>query len=245
VHERLVHYPLTCSRQQVLWCLANTHAVVSSYSVHGMIAHAGSRVRRRTRISYIGVTDAHPWQPPLSVYSPHARLLKMEKAIGTHGEPFSRDPEVLGGELIFAGTRVPLDIVADYRHAGFSIEEFLKNYPSVARWQAEAAWAQSDADLATLIGASALTRGRQRRWQWLRQYVREPEVVHDCPDRESVVGQLAAGEVRPAQKYWGQAVTTVGLLGARWWAISGDPPEYATPIRFCPWWPLISRRQRS
>lgn len=50
----------------------------------------------------------------------------------------SRDPEVLGGDLVFAGTRVPVRIVLDYLKSGSTLEEFHENYPSVDREQVEA-----------------------------------------------------------------------------------------------------------
>jgi uncharacterized protein (DUF433 family) len=50
----------------------------------------------------------------------------------------SRDPEVHSGDLVFAGTRVPVAILIDYLTGGHPLDEFLENYPSVERWQAEA-----------------------------------------------------------------------------------------------------------
>lgn len=50
----------------------------------------------------------------------------------------SRDPEVHSGELVFAGTRVPVDTLIDYLKGGDSIDDFLEGFPSVQRWQVEA-----------------------------------------------------------------------------------------------------------
>jgi uncharacterized protein (DUF433 family) len=50
----------------------------------------------------------------------------------------SRDPDVLGGELVFAGTRVPVQTLVDYLKAGKTLERFLDGFPSVRREQAEA-----------------------------------------------------------------------------------------------------------
>ncbi len=47
----------------------------------------------------------------------------------------TRSPEVLGGELVFAGTRVPLKSLFDHLEAGDSVEEFLEGFPSVKREQ--------------------------------------------------------------------------------------------------------------
>ena len=35
------------------------------------------------------------------------------------------------------GTRVPVDSLVDYLKGGHSIEEFLRDYPTVERWQLE------------------------------------------------------------------------------------------------------------
>ena len=53
------------------------------------------------------------------------------------GKVVSRDPEVHSGDLVFAGTRVPVDTLVDYLKANHSIEEFLIDFPSVERWQIE------------------------------------------------------------------------------------------------------------
>lgn len=49
----------------------------------------------------------------------------------------SRDPDVLNGDLAFAGTRVPVKNLVDYLAAGDTLEEFLDNFPGVSRDQAE------------------------------------------------------------------------------------------------------------
>ena len=47
----------------------------------------------------------------------------------------SQDPQILGGEPVFAGTRVPIKSLFDHLEAGDSIEEFLEGFPSVKREQ--------------------------------------------------------------------------------------------------------------
>jgi len=49
---------------------------------------------------------------------------------------WSRDPEVLGGELVFAGTRVPVRSLFDHLEAGDALVDFLDGFPSVSRVQA-------------------------------------------------------------------------------------------------------------
>lgn len=48
------------------------------------------------------------------------------------------DPEIMHGDLCFAGTRVPLTIFLDNLKEGVGMDEFLRNYPSITRDQVEA-----------------------------------------------------------------------------------------------------------
>jgi uncharacterized protein (DUF433 family) len=45
----------------------------------------------------------------------------------------SRDPEVMGGTPVFAGTRVPVQTLLDYLEGGESIDDFLDGFPMVSR----------------------------------------------------------------------------------------------------------------
>jgi uncharacterized protein (DUF433 family) len=49
------------------------------------------------------------------------------------------DPEIMGGELVFVGTRVPVYNLFDYLEAGDSLDELLEGFPSGTRDQAVAA----------------------------------------------------------------------------------------------------------
>lgn len=49
-----------------------------------------------------------------------------------------RDPELLGGTPVFAGTRVPIQTLLDYLEAGHPLDEFLDDYPTVRHAQAVA-----------------------------------------------------------------------------------------------------------
>jgi uncharacterized protein (DUF433 family) len=51
----------------------------------------------------------------------------------------NKDPNVLGGEPIFRGTRVPFKILIDYLEGGDTLDQFLEEYPSVSRELAVAA----------------------------------------------------------------------------------------------------------
>jgi len=45
------------------------------------------------------------------------------------------DPDLLGGTLVFVGTRVPVATLYDHLEAGDGIGEFLIDFPSVSREQ--------------------------------------------------------------------------------------------------------------
>lgn len=46
--------------------------------------------------------------------------------------PVHSDPKILGGTLVFRGSRVPAQTLLDYLDDGFSLAEFIENFPSVA-----------------------------------------------------------------------------------------------------------------
>ena len=46
-----------------------------------------------------------------------------------------RNPEILSGTPVFAGTRVPVKNLTDYLEHGDSIDGFLDDFPSVSRKQ--------------------------------------------------------------------------------------------------------------
>ncbi len=50
----------------------------------------------------------------------------------------SRNPKVMNGALVFAGTRVPVEILIQHLTAGDPLDEFLDNFPTVTREQAVA-----------------------------------------------------------------------------------------------------------
>jgi uncharacterized protein (DUF433 family) len=49
---------------------------------------------------------------------------------------WERHPEVLGGDLVFTGTRVPVRSLFDHLEAGDSLDDFLEGFPSVSKAQA-------------------------------------------------------------------------------------------------------------
>lgn len=62
----------------------------------------------------------------------------VEASAITAGKLVARDPQILSGAVVFAGTRVPVDTLIDYLKAGDSIDDFLEGFPTVERWQVEA-----------------------------------------------------------------------------------------------------------
>ena len=48
---------------------------------------------------------------------------------------YHSDPDILGGTLVFKGTRVPVQSLFDHLKAGDSIEDFLEGFPGVKRSQ--------------------------------------------------------------------------------------------------------------
>lgn len=62
------------------------------------------------------------------------------------------DPEILSGTPVFVGTQVPVQSLFDYIEGGDTLDEFLRQFPSVRRQQAIAAL--------ELARESLLTRAR-------------------------------------------------------------------------------------
>ena len=55
----------------------------------------------------------------------------------------TRDPEIMSGTPVFAGTRVPIQNLFDYLEGGHALEEFLEDFESVTRDMAIAALEES------------------------------------------------------------------------------------------------------
>jgi uncharacterized protein (DUF433 family) len=49
------------------------------------------------------------------------------------GDVVSRNPGVVGGALVFTGTRVPVEILIQHLTAGDSLDDFLDDFPTVTR----------------------------------------------------------------------------------------------------------------
>ncbi|MDN3579450.1 DUF433 domain-containing protein [Mucilaginibacter flavus] len=46
------------------------------------------------------------------------------------------DTDILGGQPVFTGTRVPVESLFDHLEAGVSLDDFLDDFPSVSKEQA-------------------------------------------------------------------------------------------------------------
>ena len=69
-----------------------------------------------------------------------------------------RDPAIQGGDLLFAGTRVPVDCLVGYLKGGHTIEVFLQDYPTVERWQLESFLELSSQGLDHMMAQNPSTR---------------------------------------------------------------------------------------
>jgi uncharacterized protein (DUF433 family) len=56
----------------------------------------------------------------------------------TRNELITQSKDILGGAPVFAGTRVPVQTLLDYLKGGERLDDFLDDFPSVTRAQAEA-----------------------------------------------------------------------------------------------------------
>jgi uncharacterized protein (DUF433 family) len=55
--------------------------------------------------------------------------------MNTKSPPIQQDDEVLGGTLVFTGTRVPVHTLMAYIAGGDTIDDFLDDFPTVSREQ--------------------------------------------------------------------------------------------------------------
>jgi uncharacterized protein (DUF433 family) len=85
-----------------------------------------------------------------------AKMRKHVERIESFFRAVDQDPEVHSGDLVFKGTRVPVETLMDILRHGGTMHEFFEGYPTVERWQAEAvieAWR---------IYAEAMARGTEQ-----------------------------------------------------------------------------------
>jgi len=62
-----------------------------------------------------------------------------------------KDQNILGGEPVFRGTRVPFKVLTDYLEGGETLDSFLEQYPSVSRELAIAAIEEARSSLVSQL----------------------------------------------------------------------------------------------
>jgi len=62
-----------------------------------------------------------------------------------------RDPDILSGEPVFRGTRVPFKSLTDYLERGHTLDEFLDDFPGVTRVAAIAALEEARSSLSATL----------------------------------------------------------------------------------------------
>ena len=62
-----------------------------------------------------------------------------------------KNENILGGEPVFRGTRVPFKILIDYLEGGDTLGQFLEQYPSVSRELAIAAIEEARSSLVSQL----------------------------------------------------------------------------------------------
>ena len=63
-----------------------------------------------------------------------------------------KDPNILGGEPVFRGTRVPFKTLIEYLEGGDTLDQFLEQYPSVTRELAITALEEARSSLVSRLG---------------------------------------------------------------------------------------------
>ena len=63
-----------------------------------------------------------------------------------------KDVDILGGEPVFRGTRVPFKILIEYLEGGDTLDQFLEQYPSVSQELAIAGIEEARSSLVSRLG---------------------------------------------------------------------------------------------
>ena len=75
----------------------------------------------------------------------------MAHAITPKQHAIIKDPNILGGEPVFRGTRVPFKILIDYLEGGDTLDQFLEQYSTVSRELAMAAIEEAKVSLVSQL----------------------------------------------------------------------------------------------
>jgi len=79
------------------------------------------------------------------------RLLDYIQLEYTMAHAITKDPNILGGEPVFRGTRVPFKILIEYLEGGDTLGQFLEQYPTVSRELAIAAIEEAKVSLVSQL----------------------------------------------------------------------------------------------
>ena len=60
-------------------------------------------------------------------------LQPSEAPPGQSGAPLSADPEIMGGRTVFAGTRVPVELLFENLADGLTVDEIIDSYPTLRK----------------------------------------------------------------------------------------------------------------
>lgn len=103
--------------------------------------------------------DESAWEKPIKVKPRRVSVLTFnEEQLARL--PVSADPEILSGTPVFLGTRVPVSALLDNLADGLTLDEFLENFPTVAREQAVQVLDFYKETLARLVRPENLSRPR-------------------------------------------------------------------------------------
>jgi uncharacterized protein (DUF433 family) len=113
---------------------------------------------------------------------PDARIRSIWSAQGISMRHITTDQETLGGTPVFAGTRVPLRNLADYVAGGDTLEEFLRQFPTVSRELVAAALAEWAEIAGKVAGGPSSDRGDTRPDIALPGSAESPEEAFEAED---------------------------------------------------------------
>lgn len=65
--------------------------------------------------------DGHATSPPPEIFA------------APPGVPLCADPEVMGGRTVFAGTRVPVEVLFENLADGLTVDEIVASYPTLRK----------------------------------------------------------------------------------------------------------------
>ena len=86
-------------------------------------------------------TATKPWMT-ITAIDPATCLFyfSVMNAVESLPDVFAQDPDVMSGERVFRGTRIPAQTFYDHLDHGGSVDQFLEWYDGVSREQLEAAF---------------------------------------------------------------------------------------------------------